>query len=112
MNILTNVDLPKELYLSIFVFADDIKITQLLRLVSKTAHIASYDYFKILLRKDIFVYHHYRWYVADEDPRLKLKDPMPDWAFISHGNNADTPNKSMIFKTTVKNLYNTFMYKD
>jgi hypothetical protein len=47
--------LPEELYLHIFTLADNLDTTKALRCVSKIAWSASYDYFKILLRKPIIM---------------------------------------------------------
>ncbi len=102
------MSIPKELYVYIFVLADDLDSTKSLRSVSKMAYNASYDYFKSLLRGDIFIYHHHRWLISNKD--LDMKEVRKDLCQspFSHGRNTDTPNKSMIFKTNIRDLYNTF----
>jgi hypothetical protein len=103
------MELPKELYIYIFCLTDDINSTKSLRLVSKTAYTASYDYFKLLLKEHIFIYYHHQWCIS-KDPNTKTllakqKLEPPSWAFFCHGDNTNSPNKSMIFKTTIRDFY-------
>ena len=107
---LTNVDLPKELYIYLLALADDVNVTKALRSVSKTAH-ASYDYFKLLLNQPMFIYYHpHIWGVCEQQPDLKKlnEDYHKIWYTHSHGTNTDSPGRSMKFKTTVYKLYDLF----
>jgi hypothetical protein len=100
------MDLPKELYIYIFYLADDINSTKSLRSVTKTAYNASYDYFKLLLKEHVFVYYHLQWCISQDSKILeKLKNDI-SWSVICHGNNTNSPNKSMIFKITISDFYN------
>ena len=107
-------DLPKELYLYIFILADDLNSTKALRLASKTAYYASYNYFKLLLRDHVFIYYNYKWCFSNKDPNMKeilekqKNEPVPAWASFCHGDDSNSPGKPMVFKTTISNLYNTF----
>ena len=107
-------DLLNELYIYIFILADDVNSTKVLRSVSKTAYSASYDYFNLVLREPIFIYHNYKWEISIKDPNIKelvekrKHEDVPAWARFCHGGDSDTPNKAMIFKTNIKDLYKTF----
>ena len=104
-----NLDLPKELYICILCLADDVSITKSLRSVSKKAYTASYDYFKLLLKQPIFIHHVCVWHLSNEVPDFWMnEDYLLNGPSHGHGNNANTPNRSMCFKTTVHSLYDTF----
>jgi hypothetical protein len=106
---MNNLDLPKELYVYIFVLADDLNSTKALRSVSKTSYNASYDYFKVILREPIIIaYNEAHWYLYDtrtdscSERILKdVKNKIPDHCFqiaIDRGRIEGV----MAFKTTIK----------
>jgi len=102
-------DLLKELYLYIFVLADDLDTTKSLRSVSKTAWSASYDYFKILLRKPIIItFHKLLWFIdsnREEVDRLNLWEPTSWCQNIDH-------RKYISFQITTKDLFTNLKTTD
>jgi hypothetical protein len=96
------MELPKELYILMFILGDDVEITKILRTLCKLSLSASYDYFEILLKKDIILYHDYygRLYLTENINTLDIiQTHRRAYDFISR--------KPTSFKITIKNLYSS-----
>lgn len=104
-----SLDLPKELYLYIFVLADDLDSTKSLRSVSKTACSASYDYFKLLLREPIFINDDdLNWYIFNNNANMSeiiKKQEVQGTRKYQPCHQKTTIDKSLAFKTTISDLF-------
>lgn len=90
------MQLPKEIYIEIFLIADDVEITKVLRCVCKLSLTASYDYFKILLRIPIIIYYDTdQWFLGEKGNVIKYHHCHPKI------------NKSISFQTTIRELNNS-----
>jgi hypothetical protein len=92
-----NIQLPKELYIYIYIISDDVTITKNLRLLCKLSYNASYDYFKIIIRRSIMIYYDTGQLFINE--KKNIKD------LVHYHNPISRP---ISFNITISNLYNSF----
>lgn len=89
--------LPKELYIYIYIISDAIEITKKLRSLCKLSYNASYDYFKIIVRKSIIVHYDIgQWFINE-------KKNVVDLTYFDV-----LRIKPLSFNITILNLYNSF----
>lgn len=91
------MELPKELYTQLYIFADDINTTKALRLLCKISLSASYDYFNIILRTKIPIY-----YIYKEDIWVSKLNP---YCFYFGQYTTNPIRKDISIITTIKDLY-------
>lgn len=90
------MELPKELYTQLYIFADNIDTAKALRALCKISLCASYDYFDMVLRTKIPIY-----YIYKEDIWVSKINP---YCFY-HGQYTTNPiGKDISFNTTIKDL--------
>lgn len=104
-------DLFKELYLYIFILADDLDTTKSLRSVSKTAWSASYDYFKLLLGEPIIMnFHKLTWYINSTRKEIDLA--MSRTYFHGSCKQISNTHKYISFQITAKDLFTSIKTSD
>lgn len=92
------LELPKELYIHIFILGDDIEITKTLRSLCKLSYDASYDYFKIITKKSIIVnFDSGELFINNKPNVIDLTSYYGDIV------------KPISFNITISNLYNSFI---
>ena len=95
-------DLPREIYLYIFILADSLEATKVLRSVNKTAWHASYDYFKILLNKPVFITYDHEWFIHNDNTEMKCKGCAEG---VCHAIMNSCINGNSTFKMSIRDLF-------
>lgn len=95
------MELPKELYIQLYIFANNVSTTKTLRSLCNTSFSASYDYFDILLKTKIPIYY---TYYEDNWSLNKHKIYFCCDSYASQIT-SNPINKDISFNTTIKDLY-------
>jgi len=91
-----DIQLPKELYIYIYIIGNDTQITKKLRLLCKSSYFASYDYFNIVLKTPTILNCDYgQWYFYQKDDCWEIYYNFP-------------VRKKFTFNIDVENLYECF----